>query len=96
MSEDSARKAWKSTEQNPYRRIYCKDEKLNSLIPQERNIATLEDCAKYRTEWHECLKSIEGENCKEEKIHKCNDILAKYKVCVHFYKQVCFSLNFIS
>ena len=89
MTEEGGKKPWKSTLENPYKRIYCKDEALDKLIPAENNVTTIEDCALYQVEWHECLKDIEGNNHKDEKIHNCNDFLVKYKFCVNLYKQVC-------
>ena len=88
MTED--RKAWKSTEDNPYYSVYGA-EKVPFLQRPEKNVILLDDCAERRDKWQHCLKKIEGpENEKSSNLHLCNELWGRYKFCIEMYKAVSF------
>ena len=85
----SERRAWKSTKENPYYSVYGAEHLPESMRFPENNILTLDDCAKHRDKWQECVKTIEGpENFYKPKIHNCNDYLSKYKFCMTTFRAV--------
>ena len=83
------RKAWKSTEDNPYYSVYGAEKLPRGLRLPENNVVLLEDCAERRAEWQSCLKKIEGpENEMKTKFHNCNEYMSRYKFCIASYKTV--------
>lgn len=84
MAED--RKAWKSTEDNPYYSVYGA-EKVPFLQRPEKNVILLDDCAERRDKWQHCLKKIEGPgNENSSNLHLCNELWGRYKFCIEMYK----------
>ena len=85
----SERRAWKSSEENPYFSLYGAERLPEGLQFPEKNVVTLDDCAEHRDKWQECVKTIEGpENALKTKLHNCNDYLSDYKFCMVTYKAV--------
>jgi hypothetical protein len=87
MVED--RKAWKSTEDNPYYSIYGVENLPNGFQHPDKNVISLEDCAEYRAKWQNCLQQIDGpQNQRKKLLHNCNEFFSNYKLCIIAYKAV--------
>ena len=85
----SERRPWKSTEDNPYYSFYGQEHLPEGFRFAEQNIVTLDDCAKHRDTWQECVKTIEvPENANKTKLHNCNDYFSKYQFCMVTYRAV--------
>lgn len=83
------RKFWKSTDDNPYYKIYGAEKLPSGLLLPERNIIELEDCARHRSKWQNCLKTLkEPSDNVMGRPHMCNDYFSKYKFCITMYKVV--------